>query len=668
MIRINPSIEALHFGETLAIFAGDRSLSFRGKDNLEFFDRVRSLFIEPKTEDEIRQRDEDVYNFLPTLFATGVLLKDCGQSNIEFFGTGIINDCLRAHLEASKGTFLKSQSLLICIPDTRSLITQNEALARLKDEQMLLTGYWRGTTLFVLPLVGSRNFKLLGVLSRLLSTEAGIGNSYLLDLLSSTPPKAPVVFEVDKIAGGWAASDLHTLIVQGRLSERDGYIYRGSLVLREDVDFTAGSARIQASDTVEEKVVALSKAFVGAGKVISRHQEYALGNDQTKIFAVSAEVARSNAVVQSEDDEPYAWGTGDTISGARLPAFMEAIERYCIRCYSIEEYPLSSIRSMTEPVLTRSAVNNYGALDIYSADLPEDAERRWHPIRSLADGRSYLAPLELIRYPIPSEPGKCRPSEEATSSGVAAHFSSDLAIQSACHELVERDALLIAWLRRAAPPLIDLNSLPVRVREEVDSFVRSGWSIKMIDLTADLAPVVCVLASNGLNLHRHSIGLASSDNVEITCLKALREAKINTKLKRSAPRSPEEVLDKLSKPKDHLELYATGRYDDLLMGFFGSADERAFDQIRRFSGNLSDRILNAGYDVFVSDLTAYSVKRLMPNICVVRAIVPGLVPIRFGKNWPLTGSPRIWGVPEQAGWRTEAKHKYQLQRFPHPFN
>jgi thiazole/oxazole-forming peptide maturase SagD family component len=672
MIRINPALEALGFGQTLAVFAGDRTLSFQGQNNLDFLRRLKSAFVEPRSENELKTLDPLIFGMLPELIIKNILIKDIQHGAIEFHSSSRIESALREFINLAAGAINQEASILVSIPDCKGLSVQKKALSELKLGQFLLAGIYRSTSVFILPLISNSKLDLTDLFFRLLSTELGIGNAYLTEELYEDTGPAPKQSGVEKSVAQWIASDLFALMKNGMLNDQVARIYRGSFVKREDISFQGVTIPVDHQSTIEEKVDALAEMFVGSGKVIARYNDFSLGDARAPIYAVTADMARPRMLCEQESEDINSWGTGESQSSARLAAFMEAIERYTTGSYLLDDHPLRSQKSLDHPVLDRMAVTGYGPSDRYAQDLASETPRRWHSVKSIASNSEYFVPLELIRYPVFARELGYQFVDETNSSGVAAHFSRDLAIRAACYELVERDAFLIAWLRKASPPLIDLNSVPEGVKRKIGVAMREGWDIRMVNLTSDLAPVICVLLRRNTPSCCYAIGAASRDNPEEACLKALHEAVLTLGLSKSfsqqAPETPENMIKNLKAPVDHWKLYGSGNFNGALMKPFASANSQQFSQIAHFPFDVVSRIIGSGMNLYIADLVGKNVKAMAPAIAVVRVLIPGLVPMYFGRHWVRTGSVRIHTIPEQLGWPTEAKEDSEYQRFPHPFH
>ena len=104
------------------------------------------------------------------------------------------------------------------------------------------------------------------------------------------------------------------------------------------------------------------------------------------------------------------------------------------------------------------------------------------------------------------------------------------------------------------------------------------------------------------------MGACSHDNSEIAAIKALREACTPIYFSRGKPRPVKQVLEKMDGPVDHIELFASGEYDHLLLKLFNSAKEQNFNEIPVFSGNIVERLHHKNFKVYISDMTTKRVR------------------------------------------------------------
>ncbi|HEY8982534.1 MAG TPA: YcaO-like family protein [Streptomyces sp.] len=78
-----------------------------------------------------------------------------------------------------------------------------------------------------------------------------------------------------------------------------------------------------------------------------------------------------------------------------------------------------------------------------------------YPARRLADGTEVLVPAGLVDYPAA---GPETAGFDPSPSGAASGDGLDMALRSALLEVIERDAVMVAWARRLALPRVDLDA------------------------------------------------------------------------------------------------------------------------------------------------------------------------------------------------------------------
>jgi len=154
ILRLNPDFEALSHNETVALFAGDRTLAFRGADSAEFCRKLVRLFDKPRSLDEVRQLEPAICARVDALLATDVLVEQTEAPLISLMGeTGSLLERLR---EAATGFAVQIRStapVVVCFPDESGFRLPHQILKCLQPGQSLLTGLRRAASLFVFPLM-----------------------------------------------------------------------------------------------------------------------------------------------------------------------------------------------------------------------------------------------------------------------------------------------------------------------------------------------------------------------------------------------------------------------------------------------------------------------------------------------------------------------------------
>lgn len=656
-LYLNPSIEALTDGHALNLFVDDRCFSLEGADARELYLRLKILFAADQSMADLDREAPDLKHLLPQLIASGILKHRTTTFPIRLIGASMLHDALlRRHAGLASPS-----PVAIAIPDTSGLGSQRAALALLSPGETLLTGITRGTSLFLLPPITDPNTDLLAILERILATEPGRGNYLLLKELRDDQAPTALKSNLSPALCEWIAADIaHAITTQSQRIDI-ARIYRGTEGRREDVDISLRQYRPRQHASMTEVDAELSRAFVGPANIVPRITAIPIRSLSEPLFIAEAVSARPASPAPLKDEHLRHWGVSDTLSGARIAAIMEAVERFSITSFQDADYPLRRADELSYPVY------DYEKILCHQDPLPRipsTEARQWCGVVSAFSGRHFMLPLDLVRYPY-NPPGR-PPLDRANSSGAAAHSSRAAAIVAACHELAERDAFMLVWMRKASPPRIVPATLPERARRLVQNFIDNGDRVFIANLTTDLAPVAGVLIIRDGAAMPIGIGCSSKPSLEEAVIKATCEAQMA--LLHSGPiPAAEEVLASISTPTDHLHLYASRKYDHLLMRLFNGPTE-AFSEPKHLRAEIAARIDAAGLDLLVADLTHPRIQAIAPDIAVVRVFIPTLIPIYFGSSWCRPGSPRLMRVPERAGWMTAAASPAQIERFPHPFN
>jgi ribosomal protein S12 methylthiotransferase accessory factor len=259
----------------------------------------------------------------------------------------------------------------------------------------------------------------------------------------------------------------------------------------------------------------------------------------------------------------------------------------------------------------------------------------------------------------------------ANTSGVAAYTTLEGAQERAVLELVERDAFMTAWLGRLERPTVDPASLPASLTNRVRALRDVGVDVTIKDHTLDLAPVLFVHARSMARGFTR-VTAASAFDVEAALDSALGEAEatIAACLREETPRAirPEQVVG----PQDHADLYARRRYfrraDFLAEGSrtvalssVGTGRPRNWPALLRL-------FAQRGQPVLWFDLAPPNASLAQGRVALMigRAIVPGLLPICFGRDQEPVAAARFRGLAGDHG-QPRDRNRSGKPLFPHPF-
>jgi thiazole/oxazole-forming peptide maturase SagD family component len=362
----------------------------------------------------------------------------------------------------------------------------------------------------------------------------------------------------------------------------------------------------------------------------------------------------------SDSQDSFCWGRDPDPLLAYDKAASEAFERLaCITPAGVVRAPSRALEDAVDPrdVLSYSPRQHARHRRRFRPFDPR-SEYWWKAGTDCVSGARTHVLAELVYYgPKATRVFAERCYAKATSSGVAAHVSQRMALERALLELVERDAFMRAWLHRAATPQIALRACPEGIQRRLRDLQRIGARVAIKSLPSDFASVVLVFAQ--LEAKTLTAVAAAADYEPAAALdKALMEAEsaVWTRLQsgRDEPIRPAQVV----LPKDHAALYAQRRYfqrADFLAAPRGNLrlSEIARGKPRHLDALLA-RLAGGGRRVVQIDVTPSGAALGNGRIPlhVVRAVVPGLLPISFGFDCEPLGSLRL---------------DYSKPLFPHPF-
>jgi thiazole/oxazole-forming peptide maturase SagD family component len=355
-------------------------------------------------------------------------------------------------------------------------------------------------------------------------------------------------------------------------------------------------------------------------------------------------------------------GVARTARRASLVARAEAAERFAAG--SPREMRHASGRDLEDAVSPESIFAGSERQRVAgTAPQPYDPNeaRPWLMARSLA-GRRRLVPAEAVLSPYPKARG--RSAVPASSSGVAAGRTVAAAREAALGELVERDAFMWTWIQRLARELVDVRTFPEEIRAGARTLQRHGLETALVNLTLETDPVLLCAIHDASST---ALGAGCDRDPARAAMAAFREAAVT----RLAVEPPAAELDtrSVATPEDHAALYRRGSAPEEARFLYSSAQRIALGEITGAAAPLAAAVAAIGEPVEDPLFVDLSVPATRP-FRVVRAIVPGLVPISFGFDreplgMALLARPRNASADRKLGRELELGRAGPLT--PHPF-
>lgn len=394
-----------------------------------------------------------------------------------------------------------------------------------------------------------------------------------------------------------------------------------------------------------------------------------------------AKVANHRFLPEHDEDRATCSGKGMTRSQAWASCLGEAVERYSGACWSPDELLVTrrgelTGRSLDPRELVLYADGQYPSLK-YSR-YRDDAELAWVRGRSLVYGDEVWLPAiaVLMDYPV-QNPGEFL--FPITSNGLAAGPTPHDAVLNALNEVLERDAMLIAWLNRLPGHPHDALLHPDQaVRRLARLYRRRGVELQLVELPTDHPVSVFMgiaLHTDGTEGPSAAVGLgADMDPVEAARKAALEVGQVRPSIRRRARLvSPERVAElaadplKVASMEDHALLYADPSTAWAFRFLFGEPREwedrprvDAATALRR----LVEHFRGVGQDVLYVDLTPADMASL--GLFTARVVVPGFQPIWFGRGERRLGGRRMFEFAFRQGLSPAVTEPGALNPMPHP--
>jgi ribosomal protein S12 methylthiotransferase accessory factor len=381
-------------------------------------------------------------------------------------------------------------------------------------------------------------------------------------------------------------------------------------------------------------------------------------------------------------DVIHGAGCGLSRTAALASAVGEALERYsAARCCTPEaiqarvgEFGGQGIGPQRFVLYTEV---QYAEPDFHFHRMDENTVLHWVEGWSWTHARpAYLPTCFVYQGRCGAEGGRAC-YFHTVSTGLACSATAETAILAGLLEVIERDAIMIAWLNGLELP----RMIPLTGDSVLDELYRRAAQkqirVTVLDATTDVGvPVRIALVENGTgDAVECAVGMAArSDPIEAhrkALLEALHTLNYLHQLQQRRPllSSPDTAFMPQTFA-DHVFLYGYAwALDSLEIWRTGPWREEACQPVST-GATPKQQLTNLVHRLAAFDLEVLTVDVTLPDVapaglCVFRTVVPGMVPLTVGRDACLN-SPRLQTVPEEMGWNA----RYGPGRWnphPHPF-
>jgi len=300
---------------------------------------------------------------------------------------------------------------------------------------------------------------------------------------------------------------------------------------------------------------------------------------------------------------------------------------------------------------------------------------RWVLGQSLTRKRQVYVPAQYVFLPFDPLPGEpVLLYHTSTGSACGSSFAS-AAISGLC-EVIERDAFMIHWQCRIPAPKVDLSSNEALWTEFQQRYDRPGITYHMWDYTTDIGvPVYFVAVTEDRPTSvTLAVGAASRPHPTAAARKALMES-VQTRvwlrqMSRSTGLKQISDWDDVRSFEDHVHLWGSPEMLQHANFLFHSPhqvairpDPEPWTEERQIA-HLVDQLAQAGLEAIVVDITPADMRSL--GLTVVRALIPGCIPLSSDHRFEPLGGRRLCTVPAKLGHPAPTSTA-DFNPVPHPF-
>lgn len=328
----------------------------------------------------------------------------------------------------------------------------------------------------------------------------------------------------------------------------------------------------------------------------------------------------------------FAFATGSTSSEATIKVLAEGFERYALEQNRSDRK--ESANKLKEPFLDPRLVVPYSPYQLKFLKgiglFDPDKEIEWVAGVRQVNGEKIWVPKELVYYATKQTLNGGGLFYRASSSGVAAHFNKQSAIEAALYELIERDAFSITWYSKRCVYSIPRRLLSDGLISRILIWEKLGYRVSLLDLTLDGPPVVLVLIWSYEKTPALCSGASCRSLFFDAVDRAFNEAEFMAMTWHRRRLRHGMKMSDIKIPDDHGLFYVNPKnlvYADWLLNAVARANEK-----KDFNGSLDY------FDPIVVDITP---KEPACGLTVIRVLSEKLMPINFGYGNEHRGHSRM---------------------------
>lgn len=397
-------------------------------------------------------------------------------------------------------------------------------------------------------------------------------------------------------------------------------------------------------EEITETAHCLRLALVGDGKPIeniSFLEPQVDGYNMPQWTAIASYRPHGDHLTESMKKRCRAFATGYTSSEAVLKALAEGFERYALEQRRNDRTECAI--NLNEPFLDPRVIVPYAPIQkkILTGIGQFDPQKKigWVAgVREVSSSKVWV-PTDLIFYSNRHLQSGDKVCYQASSSGVAAHFDKQMAIETALYELIERDAISVTWYAKRHVHAIPHQYVSSNIRERMSRWESFGYNVSLLDLTLDGPPVVLTAIWSRNKKPALFSGAGCRSTLIDAASRAFNEAEFMAMTWHDRKIKQNMNMVDVRSPDDHGLFYANPK--NLIHAKWLLESKEIEVVTKDFNGDLYR------FDPIVVDITP---KEYHCGLTVVRVLSEKLMPINFGYGSEHYGHPRIsmlgfnWGM------------------------
>ena len=377
-------------------------------------------------------------------------------------------------------------------------------------------------------------------------------------------------------------------------------------------------------------------------------------------------------------------GEADTANEGLMKAIAELLERQSLCAWDLNRITVGSYEKLgslraADPLQFRVFSDEQINKDIYTRReryFNEKTEFEWIGARSLLSGKKILIPaaLSFVRY-------RSRKPEpflrEVNSSGAGAGTSFAMAAYSAVCESIERDAIMIYWLNKITPPMVDQSTIKdERIMLYLDNLQKYQFEVKIFELSNEFMPVYLVISFDKTGyLPGISVSSAADLNSHHALFHALREhIKIIQSDRFSATEDKlagQENIPIVTIQQRRMFWFRKNAAEDICWMWENNNKRAAVPPDSFASDSFEERLSEVRHRFQKKNIDSYLVDISMPiasefGLKVIMSVCTALYPLYFDESIKYLGVQRLFTFPVEFGYLSSPKKVEELNTIPHP--